>query len=123
MEQRTHARPDECGEKQGHADGGRDCQDGRDQADGIESTGWMARPAAPSRRLRALAGLAILEVHFGDVALLVVELGPDDRPAGGQRTRHVEDALVSGSAELQEGVVLVLEVAAVDEDVDELQQF
>ena len=69
--------------------------------------------APPSGGLAALAGLAVLEVDFRYVALLIVELGPDDRLAGLEGLRHVEDALVRGAAELQQRVLLVLEITAV----------
>lgn len=72
------------------------------------------------RGLLAFAGFAVFQIDFGDISFLIVELGPDDRFAGFQRLGHIEDALVSGAAELQQRVLLVSEVAAVDENVDEM---
>ena len=64
------------------------------------------------RGLLAFAGFAVFQIDFGDISFLIVELGPDDRFAGFQRLGHIEDALVSGAAELQQRVLLVSEVAA-----------
>ena len=69
------------------------------------------------------AGFAIFQINRRNVAFLIVQFGPDDGLAGRKGFGHVKDALVSGTAELQQRVFLVFEIATVDKDVDKVQQF
>ena len=64
------------------------------------------------------AGFAIFQINRRNVAFLIVQFGPDDGLAGRKGFGHVKDALVSGTAELQQRVFLVFEIATVDKDVD-----